>query len=331
MHTVLISPQLMRHKPGRNVDMLRGAGFEIIYPQDPQLERALGTEEETIEELREVDAVIAGGEAYTARVIGSLPRLRVIARSGVGYDRVDVAAATARGIPVTITPTANHGAVVEQTMALLFGVAKSLVKLDQATRTGGWPRIPLMPVRGQTLGIVGLGRIGRSAALCAVAMGMTVIATEVLPDQEFVRKHEIQLVDFDTLLARSDYVSLHCPLNDQTRGMFDREAFRKMKPGSALINTARGGLVIEEDLVQALRDGTLRAAGLDTFQHEPPPQGHPLFQLDSVVLSPHLGGADTLSLEQMGIESAECIIKLNRGEWPDGAALNDELKEAWRW
>ena len=331
MLTVMISPEAMRDQPARYVDLLHADKFNIIYPQNSQLECALGTEEETIEELKDVDAVIAGGEMYTQRVIAALPNLRVIARSGVGYDRVDVPAATRHGIAVTITPNANHEAVAEQTLALLFAVAKSLVKMDQATREGRWPRAPLMPVRGQTLGIVGLGRIGRSTAARAVAIGMRVIAAEVFPDEEFVKKHGIELVDFDTLLAQSDYVSLHCPLNDQTRGIIDYAKLRQMKSTSALINTARGDLVVEEDLARALGDGTLRAAGLDVFQREPPLHDHPLLRLDNVVLSPHLGGVDTLSQEQMGVEAAECIVRLKHGEWPEGAALNDELRDQWRW
>jgi len=331
MPTVLFSPETLRDEPARFVDLLRDEKVDVIYPQNPQLEQALGTEEETIEELKDVDAVIAGGEMYTERVIAALPRLRVIARYGVGYDHVDVAAATRHGVPVTITPNANHEAVAEQTLALLFALAKSIVKMDQATREGRWPRIPSLSIRGQTLGIVGLGRIGRSTALRAAALGMRVIATEMFPDEEFVANHRIELVDLDTLLGQSDYVSLHCPLNDQTRGMIDYAKLRQMKSSSALINTARGDLVIEDDLTRALGDGTLRAAGLDAFQREPLPCDHPLLQMDNVVLSPHIGGSDTLSREQMGVEAAECIVKLKRGEWPEGAALNDELRDQWRW
>ncbi len=162
-------------------------------------------------------------------------------------------------------------------------------------------------------------------------MGMTVIATETYPDLAFVRQHGIELVDFDTLLARSDYLSLHCPHNAQTDRMFNREVFAKMKRGSVLINTARGRLVVEADLIAALQQGHLAGAGLDVFEKEPAGTDNPLFALKNVVVSPHIAGADKLSQENMAIEAAECIVKLHRGEWPSGAVVNDELRDAWRW
>src|SRR5204863_5851426 len=137
--------------------------------------------------------------------LAALPDLRIIARAGVGYDLVDVPAATARGVAVTITPTANHEAVAEFALAHLFAIAKSIVSWDKVTRAGGWPREARLPIRGQTIGILGLGRIGRSMATRCQALGMKVIVNEQFPNQEFVKKHGIELVDFDTLLARSDF------------------------------------------------------------------------------------------------------------------------------
>ena len=331
MPVVLITPEEMLHKPSRYVDALRDAGFEIAYPEDPTFTRGLCSEEETIEPLSRCDAVIAGGEWFSRAILAKLPRLRVIARSGVGYDRVDVSAATERNVVVSITPNGNYEAVAEQTLALLLAVAKSVVSFDRNLRDNRWQRELTRPVRGSTLGIVGLGRIGRAVAERTLAMGMRVIASELNPDERFMKRHDVELVDFETLLSRSDYVSLHCPLSDQTAGMFHREVFARMKPGSVFLNTARGKLVVESDLVEALRSGHLRAAGLDVFEQEPPVADNPLFRLDNVVLSPHIGGEDTLSSEQMGIEAADCIIKLRTGEWPEGAVLNNELRDGWTW
>ena len=173
-----------------------------------------------------------------------------------------------------------------------------------------------------------------SAAALAVrakALGMTVIATELQPDLDFVQLHQIELADFETLLARSDFLSIHCPLNDHTRGLFDQRVFQRMKPGSILINTSRGKVIVEKDLVAALRDGPLHGAGLDVYEQEPPLPDNPLFQLDNVVLSPHLAGTDETSLEAMGVEAAQCIVQLYRGEWPCGAVVNDGLRNSWRW
>ena len=331
MPRALITPEAMREQPAPYVDVLRNAGFEVCYPQNVHFARGHGGMAEVISELRDFEAVIASSEPYTEEVLASLPRLRVIARAGVGYDRVDVPAATRHNIPVTITPTTNHEAVAELTLALLFAATKSIVTNDARVRGGQWPRKLLRPVRGQTMGILGLGRIGRSTASRARALGMKVIATEAAPDARFVEQHGIELVDFATLLARSDFLSIHCPLSAETEGLFNRDVLSRMKTGSILLNTARGKLVVEADLVQALQHGPLAAACLDVFEQEPPAADNPLFALDNVVLSPHLAGTDELSLVGMGVEAAECIVKLYQGHWPTGAVVNDQLREGWRW
>ncbi len=330
MPVVLITPEEMLHKQTSFVELLSEAGFEIEFPEDPTFARGLCSEDETIRQLSVCDAVIAGGEHFTAKVFSALPRLRVVARAGVGYDRVDLAAATVCGIPVTITPTANFDAVAEQAIALLLALAKSVVINDRRARSG-WKRRMTRPVRGSTLGLFGLGRIGRAVAVRALGLGMRVLACETQPDQHFIEKQGIELVDFDRLLGESDFLSIHCPLSQETQGMFDRAVFARMKPDAVLINTARGKIVAEADLIEALRTGRLQAAGLDVMEQEPPASENPLLQFDNVVLSPHIGGEDTLSSEMMGIEAASCIIDLNRGHWPQGSVVNDELQQNWTW
>jgi phosphoglycerate dehydrogenase-like enzyme len=331
MPIAMITPESMREASAPYVDMLRAAGFEVRYPKNRYLARGLCGEQETIEELQAAAAVLAGGEHYCEAVLAALPNLSVIARVGVGYDRVDVAAATARGIPVTITPKSNHEAVAELALALLLALTKSIVVNDKHVRAGNWPRKLLTPLRGRTFGVFGLGRIGRSTAVRAAALGMKVIAADKYPDEEFAQQHNIRLVDFDTLLAESDYLSIHCPLTEETLGLFNKQVFDKMKRGAVLVNTARGKLVVESDLLEALRCGQLRGAGLDVYEQEPPSPDNPLFQLDNIVASPHLAGTDESSLEGMGIEAADCIIQLYRGQWPEGTVVNDELREGWKW
>jgi phosphoglycerate dehydrogenase-like enzyme len=328
---VLITPEAMREVEAPYVDLCREAGFEVRYPKNPHLARGLCGEQEAVAELQGVSAVLAGGDIYSESILSALPDLKVIARVGVGYDRVDIGAATARGIPVTITPTSNHEAVAELALALLFAVTKSIVANDKLVRSGKWPRMLLTPLRGRTFGVFGLGRIGRSTAVRAAALGMDVLATEIHPDEDFAREHGVRLVDFDTLLAASDYLSIHCPLTEETRGLFDAQVFAKMKPGSVLINTSRGKLVVESDLHEALQSGRLSGAGLDVYEQEPPSPDNPLFRLDNVVASPHLAGTDESSLVGMGVEAASCVVKLSRGEWPDGAVVNDELRDGWKW
>jgi phosphoglycerate dehydrogenase-like enzyme len=328
---VLVTPEAMRDRPGAHVDVLREAGFEVGYPKNPHFARGLGGEDETITELADCVAVIASGEPYTQRVFQQLPSLRVVARCGVGYDAVDVAAATRHNVPLTITPTSNHEAVAEVALSLIFAVAKRTVVNHAQVRNGNWPRILSRPIRGTTLGLVGLGRIGRSTAVRAIALGMNVLACESCPDMSFVDQQAIRLVDLDTLVSQSDYVSLHCPLNEQTRGMFNRYLFARMKTTAVLINTARGKLVVEADLIQALRDGQIAGAGLDVYEVEPPASDNPLLTMDNVVLSPHIAGTDELSFAAMGLEAAECIIKLRAGQWPHGAVVNDQLQSTWSW
>jgi phosphoglycerate dehydrogenase-like enzyme len=305
---------------GRHTEILKQAGFQIAYPKNPEFSRGLCDERESISELSDADAVVAGSEYFTASLLDQLPRLRVIARNGVGYDRVDVAAATARNIVVTITPTANHGAVAEHALALMFAVSKSIIGGDRATRAGQWPRDLIEPIRGKTLGILGLGRIGRSMALRSSALEMSVIAHDAYPNQAFASQHGIELVDFKTLITRCDVLSIHCPINDETRGLINRDVFDNMKPTSILINTARGQIVNETDLIAALRKGSIKGAGLDVYEQEPPLKDNPLFELDSVVLTPHSAGADALAMRDMAIESAACVVK-----------LNPQLRETWKW
>jgi len=331
MPVTLVTPEALLNKPAPFVDMLRNAGFDIVYPKDPTFARGLGSEEETMEQLSICDAVIAGGEHVTGRVLASLPKLRVVSRLGVGFDCVDVPAATRHKIAVCITPNANYGCVAEATLGHMLAVAKSMHFFDREIRAGKWTRFLTVPLRGRTLGIVGLGRVGRALATRCLAMGMKVIAYETYPNRAFLGEHAVELVELDALLAQSDFVSVHCPANDETKGMFNQDLFAKMKKGAFFINTARGALVVEEHLAAALESGHLGGAGLDVFEHEPTSTDNPLFKFDNVSLTPHTGGEDSLSSEMMACEAAENIIKLYRGEWPEGTALNNELRDSWKW
>ena len=331
MPKVMITPTSMQQRPSPYADLLKGAGSEVSYPTNPELVMGLTGDEETISQLKGLDAIIAGGEHFTPAVLDGVPELRAIARAGVGFDRVDVEAATRRGVAVTVTPTANHEAVAEHAITLLLATVRSIVPTSRQVAAGRWPREPLSTVRGKTLGIVGLGRIGRSTAVRAIPLGMKVVANEIFPDQEFVRAHGIELLSFDRLLGSSDFITLHCPLTDQTRHFFAREAFDRMKSGSVLINTARGPLVKETDLLEALRSGRLRAAGLDVLEQEPPVPDNPLLRMGNVLVTSHQAGCDEASVIAMGMEAAQCIITLNQGNWPEGAVINDVLKSGWKW
>jgi D-3-phosphoglycerate dehydrogenase/(S)-sulfolactate dehydrogenase len=271
--------------------------------------------------------LLAWGGAITAEMIACAPRLRAIARAGAGYDAVDVAAATARRIVVSNTPGANAGSVAEHVFALLLALARGIIDNDRAIRAGGWPRRAVQPLRGTTLGVVGLGSCGQAVARRALDFGMRVVGygwhADAIPG--------LVPLDLDDLLAESDVVSLHLPLTPATRGMFDRRAFARMRPGALLINTARGELVNGDDLAVSLRAGHLAGAGLDVQSVEPPDPDHALLSLPNVVLSPHIAGSDATALDAMAEQAARCVVDLHRGLWPEPFVLNRELRPGWRW
>jgi phosphoglycerate dehydrogenase-like enzyme len=306
--------------------LLRGAGFELVYPgKGAQL-----TEEELFYHLTGIQAAIAGSEPYSRRVLDAHPDLRIIARAGVGYDAVDVAAATEHGVAVATTPGTNQDAVAEHTFAMLLALAKHLVPQHHGTRTGTWPRQANLPLRGRTLGIAGLGRIGKAVAIRGECFLMRLLAYEPVPDEEFARRHGVTFVSFERLLAESDFLSLHVPLTPESRHLINRRTLALMKPTAFLINTARGALVSEADLLEALRAGRLAGAALDVFEEEPPPPG-PLLELDNVVLTPHAAGVDLQSRDDMALSAARAIVALSRGEWPAEQIVNPDVRGRFRW
>lgn len=240
------------------------------------------------------DAVAIAARAAArvdAAVINLAPLLRVIGRSGVGVDRVDVAAATRRGIPVVITPTAGTRAVAEGTLALILHLVKRLGPCTELVREGGWSRreeLRLGDLDGATLGIVGYGRIGRRLAELARALGMRVLAYDAYAPPA-AGEGPAEPADLATVIARGDVISLHVPLTPETRGLVSREFLRRVKAGAVLVNCARGELLDLDAAYEALLDGRLAGVGLDVYEHEPPEE-HPLFNHRDVVLTPHALG-----------------------------------------
>jgi phosphoglycerate dehydrogenase-like enzyme len=281
--------------------------------------------------LPQSEALLAWGAPITAAMMASAPRLRAIARAGAGHDAVDLSAATARRIAVTITPGANAESVAEQVFALLLVLTRRVIDNDRSVRDGQWDRRPVRSLRGTTLGVVGLGRCGRAVARRALAFGMRVVACGGRADNDPGDDRGIARLALEDLLAESDVVTLHLPLTPATRGLFDRRAFARMRPGALFINTARGRLVVEADLIESLASGHLGGAGLDVLDAEPPGRDNPLLSMSNVVLSPHIAGIDTMALDDMAEQAARCVIELYRGNWPEGCVLNVELRPDWRW
>ncbi|MBM80113.1 MAG: 3-phosphoglycerate dehydrogenase [Planctomycetaceae bacterium] len=313
---------------GPHFELLAKGGFEVVLK--PEGKNPF-VEDDLIEMLSDCEAVIAGSEPYTARVIEALPELRHIARSGVGFDAVDLAACDAHEIVVTTTPGVNHHAVAELAITMLMSLARGFPGLDRRTRVNDWRRSPLPRVMGSTLGIVGLGRIGRAVCTRAIGLGMNVLAFEPYPNREFVEQWDVELTELDDLLRQSDFVTLHSPSTPETHQLMNTESIAKMKPGSILINTARGSLIDETSLMQALQSGHLRGAGLDVFEVEPPSIDNPLLKMDNVLLSCHVGGLDQTSHHDTFTMVANTVLQLYNGGWPSECIINLKNAENWQW
>ncbi|QDU12538.1 D-3-phosphoglycerate dehydrogenase [Gimesia maris] len=314
---------------GPHFEILQAAGFEVdTVPTEVDLRKE---PHRVVEQVQGYDAVLAGAEIYSREVLQQLPDLKVISRYGVGFDAVDLAAADAQNIVVTITPGVNHHSVAEQAFALLMGIARMTRTQDRAVRSGEWERELTPRVWGSTIGIVGLGRIGQAVATRAIGMGMHVLAYDPFPNEEFAKTHQIKLLSLEELLKQSDYVTLHLPVTPETIDIINRDTLALMKPGSVLINTARGGLVDEKALVEALESGHLRGAGLDVFKKEPLPVESPLIKLENVLLSCHTGGLDQESHRDAYAMAAQNIVKLHQGEWPVECVMNLKETTGWKW
>ena len=291
---------------------------------EPEFEvRVLGyapAELELAAEAAEADALITlVSDPVTEKVINAASKLKVIGQYAVGVDNIDRAAAAARGVVVTNTPNVLTDATADLTMALLLSLARRVLEGDRLVRAGGFsgwqPDLLLgFDLKGKVLGIAGPGRIGRAVARRARAFGMTVIAFGRSPRQEGDTEDPPR-VSFDELLRRSDVVSLHLPLTEETRGLFDRDTFARMKPGAILLNTARGGLVVETALTRALDEGLIAGAGLDVYEHEP---GVTPALLDDnrVVLMPHAGSATIETRREMARMVVEDVRRVLSGEKP---------------
>jgi phosphoglycerate dehydrogenase-like enzyme len=319
---------MLRDQPGPYRDVLEQAGFEIFYPRDGAA--ALQSPQALAKELQGMDAALAGMEPFTAEVL-DCNRLRVIARMGVGYDAIDIPAATRRGTVVTIAPGTNQDCVAEHAMGLMLAVFRDIPNRDREVRSGDWRRRSLPRMAGRTLGLIGLGRIGRAMVPRAQGLGLRVIASDPLADPEFARQNHVRLCSLEELLREADIVSLHAPGSAQTNNLINARTLNLMKPGSVLINTARGSLVDETALAEALASGHLLGAGLDAFKIEPLPLDSPLLKLSNVVFAPHMGGLDLESEVAMSRLAAQCIADLYQGRWPSECVVNCELAGQWKW
>ena len=295
---------------------------EVIY--NP-LNRPL-TPKELLPLVKDADGYIAGLDQIDSSVLEAANRLKVIARYGVGIDRVDVVAATKRGIVVTNTPGANSVAVAELTIALMLALGRQLCRADEATRSGQWPRYSGVGLQRKTIGLVGFGAIGREVASRLLCFGCRILVSDPCVTREMGEGCGVQVVPLEDLLASSDFVSLHASLNPSTSGMVDHAFLQKMKHGAFLVNTSRGELIDEEALREALEKGHLGGAALDCFSKEPPAADHPLLHFPQVIVTPHTGSHTDEATNTMGWMSLNACLAVLRGDRP-AHVVNPEVYE----
>ncbi|MGE0117457.1 MAG: hydroxyacid dehydrogenase [Dongiaceae bacterium] len=296
------------HEAG--LDILRaqpGVSFDVV---------ATPTEPEILARAPTADAIIVRTTKLTAAAIDAAPRLKIVSRHGVGYDNVDLAALDRRGIPLTLVGNVNALAVAEHALFMMLTIAKRGIAYDRATRDGNWKlrdSFGATELAGKTLLLLGFGRIGREVAKRAQAFGMTVLAYDPYVRDAAMYAARVQPVPkLEDALPQADFVSVHLPLTPETNGIIGARQFAAMKRTAIVISTARGGLVDEAALAEALRSGTIRAAGLDVFVDEPPSSDNPLLKLDNLLLSPHSAGLTAECAMRMGEVSARnALVGLN--------------------
>jgi D-3-phosphoglycerate dehydrogenase / 2-oxoglutarate reductase len=284
----------------------------------------------------EVIALLVGPIAQISkRIINAAPNLKIISRTGIGYNNIDVEAATARNIPVSIILDYCVNEVADHAMAFILIFNRNLIPLDKIVKSGRWSdtttdipkaRADIPRLSQTTLGIVGIGRIGRTLASRAIAFGIKVIAFDPYISAADAAKSGIQLVDFNTLITTADFISLHAPLTKETSNLFTLDNFKKMKRTAYLINNARGGLINESALYTALKEGYLAGAGLDVTNPEPPLTNNPLLTLDNVLITGHSSWYSKEAVIELRWKSVAAIIGYLNGKWPDTLA-NPEVKK----
>ncbi len=291
-------------------DPLHDEGLKLLQKEGFQVDFRPGLSEDSLVKIiPDYDAVVVRSSTkITSKVVEAGKQLKLIGRAGIGVDNIEVSSATRRGILVMNTPEANSITTAELAISMLLAISRKLAPANESVRKGLWEKSKFVgrEITGKTLGIVGFGRIGRAVAERGLGLKMKVLAYDPFLPSEKTPIPGVNLVDFETLLKDSDFITLHTPLNESTRHLFRKETFQKMKAGAVLINCARGGIVNEKDLVHALKEGTLGGAALDVFEKEPPEKSS-LWELDNVLCTPHVGASTDEAQYKVSIEIAEQI------------------------
>ena len=309
---ILLTTTSFQDTPGAHHAALAATGWEIVTARGPL------SEADTSALVGDIDGFLCGDDLITRAVLAkAAPRLKVLSKYGIGVDKIDVACCTEMGIPVLFTPGVNHTTVAEHAFLLMLALEKNLLFHADSTRAGGWKRQTGHELMGRTLGLVGLGRIGREVAKRARAFGMEVVAINRTWDEAFAAAHGIaRAADLGDLLGRSDVVSLHVSLAPETRNLLRADTIRLMKPDAIVVNCARGEVVNTADMADALRTGRLRGYATDVLDAEPPPADHPLTRLPNCLVTPHVGSRTFESVQRQAMAAVTNLVAAMHGEAP---------------
>jgi D-3-phosphoglycerate dehydrogenase len=315
---ILLTTTSYQDIAGPHHELLEATGVEIVRERGPLPESKM------LELAGDFDAILCGDDQITRAVLEkAAPRLKILSKYGIGVDKIDVKAATEMGIPLSFCPGVNHTTVAEHTFALLLALVRHLVEIANATRSGNWKRLTGHEIMGKTLGIVGLGRIGKEVAIRAKAFGMTVIAYDVYWDEAFATSHGVtRAASVAEIFEKSDVISLHTNLTPETRDMVRAETIATMKDGVILLNCSRGEVVHTADLAAALESGKVGGYGADVLDEEPPPADHPLLKAKNCIVTSHIGSRTYESVQRQAMMAAQNLLHLLRGEKPL-AQVND--------
>lgn len=318
---ILITAGVFTRPGADGAECLRSHGLE------PQLPQGSGPwdEDRVIAELQGCVAVVAGMEPYTDRVFAACPDLRFIARWGIGYDSIDVEAATRHGVMILNTPGVVTEAVADMTFALMLSIARQVPFGDRSVRAGQWPTIFSGQLFEKTLGVVGVGQIGQAVIRRAKGFSMRILAHDPYCEDGLCERLIVEEPSLEKLLAESDFVTLHCTMGPETRHLMNRDRFRLMKPTAYLINAGRGGLVDQAALTEALREGWIAGAGLDVLDPEPPDPNDPLLQLDNVVFMPHVSSFTHDTVVKVNQRVCENVFEALSGQPPRFVVNRDVL------
>ena len=320
MYKVVTTDALKPVIPEENI--LRESGVTLVYGN-------CKTQDELIELTRNADAIISVYAPLTAEVFNSLENCQVIVRRGIGFDNVDVAAATAKRIPVANVTDFCIDEVADHTMTLLLCAARKIVTAWQEVKSEKWDFrqfAPIIPLKDCVLGLVGFGRIARAVAERARSFGIKVQTNDPFISEQFARDHSAKLVSFEELISSSDFISVHAPLTSDTHALLSKREFEMMKPSAVLINTSRGRIVDEEALVEALNGGKIAFAALDVMVQEPPVTDNPLLRMDKVIITPHLAWYSEGSARELGEKAAKEIVRVFNGYFPKSLVNPEVIK-----